>query len=1258
MKKMRFVLAAALALAFTVSAAACSDNTGNTGGGSGGTGDTYQDYTPDKQPGDGQFDFDGNYQAPELTIDGLGDDEQWQGVDDLVTYGKQADGSDAVSVKVYRGESALFFLFEVKDSVLLTQGVTNDDAVTRGDSIELYIDTLADGGRSPQSDDYQLNLGIHSKTRIMQGAGGLWGNWNGLIDYEVSLDGTLNDGDTADDTGYSVEVMIPYAQIMIEKDDTIGIAFGQVDKIRTEDAATGSETSSWNWYGWSYGGTSVNPQVPDQYILLDKDNKLMSRDEQPKAPADIAGNVVDQNGDPVADAQVTAVSGDVRHTATTNASGYFVIEDVDPELTYTVTVAKDGYLSGQASYTRAELRAADGGIVIKDFTLAATSDLETTTVTGTVKNVAYGAVENATVSVQGTLLTATTNASGEFTISGVPSNNGDVTLTVSCANYADSQTVIAEGDLVTDGTTALGDVNISLPASVTGSFGSVTGLASNSGEISRALDGVVIEFSGERTFNGWIELYFDTKESGKTRNSTDVQYQLRADGTVTAVNYGGNFTTDGIEWTVNRIEDGGYTARFFIPYTTLGIGALEPFGISLGQNNGAGVWDGWGRDDMIGTNGIGFVAPEIPSDYVRVNALNGLYEAANNNKTATFSGSTGVAGITVSANGVSTVSGQGGSWSMVVPVSDEAITVTYSGQGYVQRQTTIEAGYFSGIASSWSENVTMEARRITVTGTVTDQDGTPVEGVEVELVYLNGGSVTATTDRSGQYTLENVTAFADVTITFTKEGYAQGTEQRTAAQLAAADSSLTINKQITASAQIRNITVSGKVVGINGGIANATVRAGDLSATTGPDGSFEIEDFPVVDTTITIEADGYLSSSISFRAADYTDDEQVTLSDAFLALEYEALGGAFGIKSDSFASFVPYVTRGESAFLFRFEGSAPFTGNVEFFLDTGLSSGEGGRNATDYRFDLYADGSVRVDNFGGSNTGIDTLRYNVTGADGDSPVLTFEIPYTFLGVQRDEIVGVTFGQSIVSDWDGWIADGITGVDGLEFVQPERTWDYMRIGADNKPFWNAENAALSELDLTGYNLHFGKGANDDSFHAKVVSRDGEGITFEFVTLGDFGTRSEGTETLLLYIDTGDPAAGWAVDHQYKLVSDGNAYKNLDSDDDSRVDGNAWWAADDAHKLGTFAITRENGVTKFTYKVLYSDIGASADDVIGFAILEGWLTGDNGSNEYGNGMLYSYADGCHVVADAANTAGYVRIKADGSLAVAGSNSEVTD
>ena len=501
-----------------------------------------------------------------------------------------------------------------------------------------------------------------------------------------------------------------------------------------------------------------------------------------------------------------------------------------------------------------------------------------------------------------------------------------------------------------------------------------------------------------------------------------------------------------------------------------------------------------------------------------------------------------------------------------------------------------------------------------------------------------------------------------MTITFTKEGYADGSETRTAQQLAAADT-LTVDKNITATSQVVNVTLGGKVIGVEGtGLKGAVITAGDLTATTGEDGSFTIENFPVVDTEITVTLNGYLSAEVSFTASDYTEGETFSLEDIYLTREYTQLGGAFGTKSDAFASFTPYVTRGETAFLFRFVGERAFTGTVEFYLDTGLSSGDGGRNATDYRFDLRADGSIGVDNFGGTNTGTGTLVYAVSGS-AQAPVLTLEIPYAFLGVQRDEIVGVTFGQGgvkngdVASDWDGWNGlSGVTGVNGLEFVQPERTWDYIRIGVDNKPFWNAENVTLEELDLTDYNLHFGKGAKDDSIHAKV-SRDETGLTFEFITLGDFSSRSEGTETILIYIDTGTPAAGWQVDHQYKLVSDGTVYKNLDSDDANRADGNAWWAADDAHKLGTFTISRENGVTRMTYKVMFTDIGVSADEVFGFTLVEGWLTGDNGSNEYG-GCLYSYADGCYVVADAANTAGYIRIKADGSLAVAASNAEVKE
>ena len=1260
MKKAKLTLASVLSLSVMLAAAACAPQSEGQGGGGGqGGGDTYTDLTQNKQPGGDNFDFDGNYENPELTIDGLGNDEQWKDATTLTTYGNTAGGKDAVTVRVYRGESALFFLFEVSDSVLLTQGVTNDDAVTHGDSIELYLDTLADGGRTPQSDDYQINLGIHGKTRIMQGAGGQWGSWNGLIDYEVALNGTLNDGDEATDTGYSVEVMIPYAQIMIEKDDTIGIALGQVDKVRTEDAATGSPEGPWNWYGWTYKGTAVNPQVPDQYILLDKDGGLVSRDEQEKAPADLAGTVKDTDGTPVEGVTVTAQSDEVVKTARTDAAGYYVLADLDPERTYTVTAEKDGYLDGIFTCTREELRAADGGVVMKDVTLTALEGLETTTLTGTVKNILNGAVSGAAISVDGMALSAQSGQDGAFSLEGVPASVGDITLVISGQGYDDGKLTVAQEDLEADGTTALGDVNISLPAAETGAFGVVNLLANNFGYISRTLEGVEFRFEGERTFNGWIELFIDTKESGDTRGATDAMYSLKADGTVSVTNYGGSFTTEGIEWTVNAIDGGGYTARLLIPYKTLGIGALEPFGISLGQNNGQGVWDGWGRDDMKGANGEGFVKPEMPADYVRVGADNRLYEASHNDLVVALGGTVTdgegapVAGVSVQVGEQTATTDGEGKWQMSVAFAGDTLTVRYSKQGYVAAQDVVNKSDVG--TGSWSGSKQLSEQLVTVTGTVTDQDEDPIEGVTVTLTYAGGETRTATTNGEGVYTFTDVTTFVGVTITFTKEGYADGSETRTAQQLAAADT-LTVDKNITATSQVVNVTLGGKVIGVEGtGLKGAVITAGDLTATTGEDGSFTIENFPVVDTEITVTLNGYLSAEVSFTASDYTEGETFSLGDIYLAREYTQLGGAFGTKADAFASFTPYVTRGETAFLFRFVGERAFTGTVELYLDTGLSSGDGGRNATDYRFDLRADGSIGVDNFGGTNTGTGTLVYAVSGS-AQAPVLTLEIPYAFLGVQRDEIVGVTFGQGgvkngdVASDWDGWNGlSGVTGVNGLEFVQPERTWDYIRIGVDNKPFWNAENVTLEELDLTDYNLHFGKGAKDDSIHAKV-SRDANGVTFEFVTLGDFGIH-DGTNSdyVLIYFDTGAQTGGWeGVDYLIKIDKDGNVYgKNA-----------AWWQVGEESKLGTIAISRENGVTKFSYTVAYTTIGVQADEVFGFTLVEGWRTdADNGSNEYG-GCLYSYADGCYVVADAANTAGYIRIKADGSLAVAASNAEVKE
>ena len=489
MRKKWIRTVAVLTTAFSLLAAAC----GESGGIGGGNGDSYQDYNPDKESGGGQFDFDGNYAAPELVIDGKGDDEAWKNTEVLATFGH----GGAATVKAYRGEEALFFFFEVEDTILLTEGNANDDSVTRSDSIEFYLDTLADGGLKPQNDDYQINLGIHGKTRIMQGSGSGWGNWNGLIDYEVALDGTLNDGTEANDRGYSVEVMVPYSQIGIEKDDTVAVSFGQVDKFGS-GSASGTD---WDWYGWEFEGKLCEPQTPDNYILLDKDNNLLSRDSEEKPDADMAGYVLDSvTEEPVEGAAVTVTVDGELLSYTSDSQGYFIIEKVDPDYDYVVTVTKDGYIGNSETYFSSELRASDGGRVLKNIYIKNEESIKKTALTGTVKNIVNGAVSGATVRVDGTLLQAETAADGSFRIEGVPAED-DVVLTVSKSGYGDSETRISKDDLVTDGdaVSALGEVNLNLPYGETGSFGNNSEkFADSSMKISRALNCIERNLVGTR----------------------------------------------------------------------------------------------------------------------------------------------------------------------------------------------------------------------------------------------------------------------------------------------------------------------------------------------------------------------------------------------------------------------------------------------------------------------------------------------------------------------------------------------------------------------------------------------------------------------------------------------------------------------------------------------------------------------------------------------------------------------------------------
>ena len=283
------------------------------------------------------------------------------------------------------------------------------------------------------------------------------------------------------------------------------------------------------------------------------------------------------------------------------------------------------------------------------------------------------------------------------------------------------------------------------------------------------------------------------------------------------------------------------------------------------------------------------------------------------------------------------------------------------------------------------------------------------------------------------------------------------------------------------------------------------------------------------------------------------------------------------------------------------------------------------------------------------------------------PEVYFTLPYAFFGqrnaeegITPTEVIGISLGQWSTSanngagDWDGWDNFALPGANGEAFVKPEMPQDYVRIGAYNEMYAKADNTAL---DLHSYEIHFATGENTDTaagsrpvneaddFYAGVSKRDGEGVTFEFITTGDFSKEGTENEMVLIYFDTGatEDKSDWnGVDYLIKISSDGTVYGKA---------GRPWWSATEADKIGSIEISREGGVTTFSLTVEYSTLGIGAEDVFGVAMREA-------SHNAGDHHLYDPAYDCYFGGeriDAAMPTQYVRVAADGTLYKAENNNK---
>ena len=717
---------------------ACGGNNTSSSNNNGNNEDVIINYDGSKDASGDQFDFPGNYTPPELTIDGLRNEKEWNNGSEIITFGSL----NQCSAQLYRGEKSLFCFFEVVDSDIQTVGNNNGDDVTKGDSIEIYFDFKDDAANKPQNDDIQINIGAHGKTRIFVGSNGEWGSWNGLLDYEIVLNGTLNDS-LDEDNGYTVELMIPYAQVGIDKNSTYGVAFGHV--ARGKDST--HESLEYTWGGLTYEGSFVDPQVPKSYIVS-MGNKFYSRANVPIGNIEVNGTVYDENGSPLGGVKVQL--GELE--TTTNNDGKYEFLTVSGDKGYELKISKDGYDTFTTNILVSELKT-DTGRVTFNYCLIKTGSNKITKIKGVVKNPVEGEIGNVKVKV-GENETLTDN-NGTFEIDALVQN--DLYIVLEKDNFKTSSAKLNTLDLARNTTLDIGVLSLYSPSS-TAKFGGARGIPAAEVEIFRGFEGInfVFKTSVNITNGDHIELFIDAKGSFYGRDKTDYRIDLNGDGGVNSYYWSGSYTNTPSKGITNNayLEGVTYYMEVMVPYSFLDVSEKDVIGVSFGVwSESLREWDGW--------DFIGYDAHEYSSEYCRVGLDNGLYRASSNEVTMNkvygyvLDASSNPI-IDASVNGISI--NNDGSYSIYFE-KDVAATLTFAATGYLTQ--TFELTKEELNVGLVKLDVTLVLARATISGTCN------VDGVKV---YLESDPSICTYVENGTYSID-VPTDKNAFLVFEKEGY-------------------------------------------------------------------------------------------------------------------------------------------------------------------------------------------------------------------------------------------------------------------------------------------------------------------------------------------------------------------------------------------------------------------------------------------------------------------------------------------------------
>jgi subtilisin family serine protease/uncharacterized membrane protein len=550
----------------------------------------------------------------------------------------------------------------------------------------------------------------------------------------------------------------------------------------------------------------------------------------------ITGQVTDaKDGSAISGAQVS----DGTRTVLTDAAGKYTISNVPPE-SYQVVASKEGYQN--SSLTVSVL---SGSTALANFSLS--QIILPGSITGSVTDAKDGAaIVGVTVS-DGTR-TATTDASGKYTITAVPP--GTYQVVASKEGYQTSSLTVS----VLQGAIAVANFSLSqiiLPGSITGSVtdakGSpIVGVAVTDGTRTALTDALGSYSIGNVTPGNY---QVTASKSGYQSSSLTVSV---VSGTTAVANFslsqiilpgsitgsvtdakdgspiGGAQVSDGIR-TVLTDAAGKYTISNVPPGTYQVVASKEGYETSF---SAVGV--------LQGTTAV---ANFSLSQIILLGSITGSVTDAKDGSV--------IVGATVS-DGTRTATTDATGKYIIADVPPGTYQVVASKEGYQTSSSTVSV--LQGTTAVANFSLSQIIVPGSITGSVTDaKDGSAISGAQV-----SDGTRTATTDATGKYTIANVPPGTYVVVA-SKEGYETSSSTVSVLQGTTAVANFSLSQVIVPG------SITGSVTDAKDGspIVGATMSDGTKTALTDALGSYTIDNVLTGSYQVVTSKEGYESSSLT-----------------------------------------------------------------------------------------------------------------------------------------------------------------------------------------------------------------------------------------------------------------------------------------------------------------------------------------------------------------------------------------------------------